>query len=108
MANRIPWRKLADRQFWYPEHGLWYPVCFELAFTAGDDVEPVYVGVTECEQTELNALAAGEPPELVARIRAELDKGRDLLYRALAAPTLGGAEELRTAWLAERDYSWNA
>lgn len=105
-----PWRKLADRQFWYEEHGLWLPVCYELALAPPGEptgpLEVVYTGAAACEHPELQAYIAGGRP-LSPRIQAELARDRALFYRACAAADVEAARALAERRAAEGGHPWN-
>lgn len=103
-----PWRKIADRLFWYVEHGLHIPVCYELGLAEPNgqtDPRVVYLGTAQNEFRELTALGNSQHA-LSLRIRGELDKDLALYYRATGAPTMTAAEELRQQRNRGR-YAWN-
>ncbi len=104
-----PWRKVADKLFWYADHCLRIPVCYQLAVADPHDLEEpevVYVGAAASEHEELAAFDAGEKGALSARAREVTRTGKAIYYRARGAPTLTEAEALRDACLKERAYPW--
>ena len=104
-----PWRKLADKVEWYEEHSLRFPVCYELAISDPHDPDAfrvVFAGAAANEWDELKRYERGEP-EVWAKVRAELDQGRELFYRAVAFPTLDAAEAKLAMHVASGAPPWN-
>lgn len=99
-----PWRKVADKLFWYVDHALRIPVCYELGLADPRDQAPpevIEVGAAASEHAFLSALAEGRAA-LGERGRAALAAGKCLYCRSRGAPTLAEAEALCAARRAER------
>ena len=109
MARWTPWKRIADPSFWYPDHGLWLPVCYELGVAPPDDpeaLEVTYVGAAELENPLLFSLEAGDEP-VSPHVSAALAAGRVVYYRACAHPDLPAAERTRADRHTAGDYPWN-
>lgn len=107
-----PWRKIADRAYWYTHHALRTPVCFELGLGTLHDLdepERVYVGASTSERKALLAMEGAAPGDpLGDRIRAALEEGKVIYYRALGARDLESADAERRRLEAEGTYPWTS
>ncbi len=105
-----PWKKIADRAYWYTHHLLWIPVCYELSLSdpsSSGEPRTVHAGAAASERAQILALESGEHP-LSERIQAEIQSGLELYYRAQGAPTLEAAQQLLASARAERSYPWDS
>jgi hypothetical protein len=104
-----PWKKVADKGAWYQGHALRLPVVYEFGIgTASPDgpIETVYAATTPSE-FQLIGECEEEALPISPRLRAELDKGLQVYYRCIGAPTPARGEELLREVLAERLHPWN-
>ena len=71
-----PWKKIADRVYWYTDHLMRISVCYELSLIDPDSRTPrtVHAGAAANERSQILAWESGEHP-LSARIQTELQSG---------------------------------
>ena len=104
-----PWKKIADRVYWYTDHLMRISVCYELSLidpSSSSEPRTVHAGAAVSERKQILAWESGEDP-LSERIQAELKSGLELYYRAEGAPTLEAAQDLLAKARAERSHTWD-
>lgn len=105
-----PWKKVADKGAWYQGHALRLPVVYEFGIgvpSADGPVEAVYASTTPSEFSLIGE-CEDEALPISPRLREELDKGREVYYRCVGAPTAERGQELLKEVLAARPHPWNA
>lgn len=103
------WRKIAEGDEYLSDWSDYDgPAVYELGTGRpdGGDIQPHYVGETQCECERINAYAR-HGSHLRCIIEIHLDLGRSLYYRATACGSKNEAKRRQDELLRRFDYDWN-